>query len=143
MTEYNLLISIQRPADYLILIKNVILKQFLPAVSNWIREKKREREREREREKSRMAWVHYWALVMPVYSKLHRSFNHKRLNDQPIITSPKQEAGMHEWTESICQRGSPPVPTGPLVSLRLLFIITHYHNLPVACGSSAELQEIW
>jgi len=51
MTEYNLLISIQRPADYLILIKNVILKQFLPAVSNWIREKEREREREREREK--------------------------------------------------------------------------------------------
>jgi len=50
MTEYNLLISIQRPADYLILIKNVILKQFLPAVSNWIREKKREREREREKQ---------------------------------------------------------------------------------------------
>jgi len=124
MTEYNLLISIQRPADYLILIKNVILKQFLPAVSNWIREKKRERERERE--KSRMAWVHYWALVMPVYSKLHRSFNHKRLNDQPIITSPKQEAGMHEWTESICQRGSPPRtdrPTGELAT------VIYHHSL--------------
>ncbi len=146
MTEHNLLIWIQRTADYLRLIKDVIPKQSLPAVSTWIREWKREEEKQADRG---MAWVQTWLSAcekrMPVYSKLHRSLitEEAKLSVHYHIT--KQEAGAHAWLNQSARKEAPPYKNWPAheSACDCAFIILHYHSLPFACGSSAELQEIW
>lgn len=146
MTKHNLLISIQRIADYLILIKNVILKQSLPAVSTWIREW------EWGRKGRKAGWHesrHDWALVKNGCLSILNYIAHL-ITEEAKLSAHYHITNTGNWcacmTEPICQRGSPPPVqelTGPLERLRLLFNIIHYHNLPITCGGSAKLQETW